>query len=237
MRVVVDRLRLARRQRLARRLALAGLAVLGLGLFVSLRAEPTRVYVGLAYATLMAGTVLSWSGVAMMNRWVAPPRPEAVLPAALGGLGAPWALYHWALPAAHVALAPWGLVVLHAVGHAGPAEVRGARWRDGRPLAARLLSFGRQPLRDPSRLVRWEVEALRRALAEREPALAEVPIDAVAVFLHPAARLVAVEPELPVVALGDLRGWLRAQGKGRRLPPADVRRLASALDALAAEGG
>jgi len=236
MRVVVDERRLASRRRLARRLSLAGLVVLGFGLFVSLTAEPTRPMVVLSYGALIAGTMASWSGVALMNRWVAPPRPELVIPAALAGLGPPFALYHFALPAEHVLVAPWGLVVLHVLDHRGAAAIRGSRWRDRRPLLARLLAFGRRPLRDPTRLVGWEVQALQRAIAEREPALGDVPIEAVAVFVHPSAMLDAEEPSLPAVVLGDLKAWLRARGKGRRLPPADVRRLTAVLDGLASDG-
>lgn len=237
MRVVVDERRLASRQRLARRLSFGGLVVLGAGLFVSLRAEPTRVYILLSYATLIAGTIASWSGVALMSRWVAPPRPEQVIPAAVGGMGAPWALYHWALPAEHVVVAPWGLLVLYPVNNAGAITIKGDRWRDGRSIVARMLSFGRQPLRDPSRVLGWQVDGLRAAVAEQEPTLADVSIETVAVFLHPRARLSVTEPSLPVVALAELKGWLRGHGKGRRMPPQDVRRLATVLDGLAAGDG
>jgi len=184
-----------RRRRLALALSLAGFAALVGGLFVG--GGGSR-WLAVAYGSLIVGSVLSWTGIALLDRWVAVPRPDAALAEALGGrpssggrsghvggsvgagkgssvaagsrrrvggaAAARWVVYNWCLPADHVIVAPWGLAVVSPINHTGPVEVDGKRWRDRRKPLIRLLSIGRRPLRDPSRLLEYEVRALRRAI-------------------------------------------------------------------------
>lgn len=203
-----------RRRRQALLCSTAGIAILVAGLFLNLKGR-----FGPAYLALLLGTIASWMGVVLADRWVALPRPNKVLEEGLRRCeGRLYHLYHWTLPPDHVLLAPWGLTVFHSVGHDGPALIDGSRWRDLRPLWRRLLRFARRPVRHPGELIALDVKALREALATCAPALAEVPIRAVVLFTHPQARLTrkAEEADLPVLLPSELDAW--AVGALKTLP-------------------
>ncbi len=231
MQVVVHEDLAMRRRRLARRMVLFGFIILIGGLFIG---SGDSRSLALSYGALIVGTILSWSGVALMDRWMLPPRPEIAIREAMAGSNAGWKLYHWVLGADHVALAPWGLTVIEPYNFDGPLTVHGKRWRDQRSIVRRLLSIGRRPVRDPSRLLDIQVEALRDDLRRHAPDLADVPIERVMVLTHPRAVLHAEDPNVPVMLAADLKRALRADFGHRPLKPADQRALRDALDAEAA---
>jgi len=226
----VDHVR--RRRRTAVRVALLGFGLLLGGLF--LNGPRTQL---LALLCLIGGTLASWMGIALMDRWVAVPRAEDALAGALAEAGPLFTLYNWALPAEHVVVAPWGLAVLHPFNTEGPLTVDGPAWRDRRALWRRLLAFGRRAIRNPRALVDADVAALRAAVAEADATLAAVPIAAVVVLTRPAMVLETGPrpPEPPAVTAADLRAWLRDEGRRHpALPPADGRRLQAVVAELAA---
>lgn len=221
----------ARRRRQALLCSGAGIAILVTGLVLNVRSQ-----FGAAYAALLLGTIASWMGVVLADRWVAIPRPDKVLQEGLKRCtGRPYHLYNWTLPPDHVLLAPWGLTVFHALGHDGPALIDGTRWRDLRPLWRRLLRFARRPVRHPGELVAMDVKALREALAAKDPALGAVAIDAVALFTHPQAKLTLRRQDeaLPVLQPADLDAWAAHALRDRpRLAPALRLRLEETLQTL-----
>lgn len=240
MKVVTNEALASRRRRQALLASMAGVSILIVGLLVNLRAagggQDARQQLMLAYAALVGGSVLSWIGVVLTDRWAGRPRGDEALEAGLKGAGAAYKLYNWVLPAEHVLLTPWGLAVFTVFNHEGPVAIRGKRWRDARPFYRRLLSFGRRAVRDPRGALRLETGALARALLERDEALGEVTIEGVALFSHPALRLSVQEPSLPVVTLTTLRDWLRQEAAEREsLSAGQRRRLQRALDEMAAE--
>jgi hypothetical protein len=224
----------ASRRRTARRLLWFGFAILAAGLFIGGSDMRTLV---LSYGALITGTILSWTGVALLDRWVMPPRAEDALGAALEGMHGGWKRYHWSLPgASHVLQAPWGLVIIDAFNFDGTVQVRGKRWRDARPLWRRLLSIGRRPVRDPRRHLQLEERLLRDALAAEAPDLGQtMPLEIVQVLTNPRASVDAEEPSTPILMGADLRRWLQRVPRHKALPPAEQRRLREALDALAAK--
>jgi hypothetical protein len=176
--------------------------------------------------------VASWIGMVLSDRWAMPPRADEALEASLKGAGAGFRLYNWTLPADHVLLVPWGLIVFVVFNHEGPASVRGDAWKDGRPVWRRALSLGRRPLRDPSRWLRLEVDALTNGLEVACDPPVDPPIQTVAVFSRPGIELEVEDPAIPVMRVEDLREWLRGDGRGANMPPSDRRRLERGLAAL-----
>lgn len=228
-----------RRRKQALLASMAGLSVLIVGLTANIGAMRTgsdsRYGIWIAYGALVAGSLLSWVGVVLTDRWVGRPRADEALAAGLKGAGPAYRLYNWCLPADHVLLAPWGLVVFAVFNHEGPIVIRGRRWRDARPLPRRLLAFGRRAVRDPSRLLAMETSALAHELLERDPEVGEMTIDHVVVFSSPRARVAAEEPSVPVVQVADLREWLRHEARREAMPIPARRRLERALQAIAEE--
>ena len=221
-----------KRRSIAVRVALLGFGLLLGGLFLnSPRTQPIALF------CLVAGTLASWFGIALMDRWVAVPRAEVALAAALSDAGPLFTLYNWAFPAAeHVIVAPWGLAVVHVFNTEGPIDIAGARWRDRRPLWRRFLAFGRRAVRNPSPLIDADIAAVRAALADADETLAAVPIAPVIVFTRPGLVLTTDAPSPMAVRDVELRGWLRDEGRRHTaLAPGEARRLKSVMADLAAE--
>lgn len=235
MKVVTNFALANRRRRQAMLLSIAGLAVLGLGLYLSLTRPLMIAY---AYAALVAGTLMSWLGVAMSEKWLRPPRADKALDKALKGAGRAFVLYNWSLSSDHVLMTPAGLVIVAVFNQEGAIAIRGDRWRESRPFWKRLFSLGRRPVRSPRRKLDLEVQALRDALAARDPELGldDVPIDVVAVFTYPGVEVTVEDPDLPAMRVDALRDWLRMGGRGQSLSPGRRRKLELALDGLARSG-
>jgi hypothetical protein len=233
MKITVHEALARRRRRQATLLSFAGIAVLLVGLYFNFQSD--RQLILYAYMALILGSLLSFLGVSLADQWVRPPRAEVALAEAMKGAGPAYALYHWALPADHVLLAPWGLVLFRVFNLDGSVTVRGDKWRDTRSLARKLFSLGRQPVRNPTRILAIEAGQLRTALAARNPALAEVPMQAVGLFTSPRIELTAEAAEPPALRADGLREWLRAEGRRAALPAATRRALESALESIAAE--
>ncbi|MBK6769726.1 MAG: hypothetical protein IPG72_12085 [Ardenticatenales bacterium] len=222
-----------KRRSLAVRVAVLGFGLLLGGLFLnSPRTQPIALF------CLVAGTLASWFGIALMDRWVAVPRAEVALAAALADAGPLFTLYNWALPAAeHVIVAPWGLAVVHVFSTEGPIDIDGARWRDRRPLWRRFLAFGRRAVRNPSPLIDADIAALRAAVVatgDANDALRNVPIIPVVVFTRPGLVLTTNAPTPMAVRATELRGWLRDEGRRQSaLAPGEARRLKGVVAGMA----
>lgn len=233
MKTVLNAALAARRRRQATLLSVVGIAVLLLGLYFNFQPGPQRVLY--AYFALLIGSVLSWVGVSMADQWVRPPRANDALAEVMKGASAAYALYHWVLPAEHVLLTPAGLILIRVFNIEGAVTVRGAKWRDARPFLRKLFSLGRQPVRNPERLLAEQAAALKSALVARDASLADVPMQPLGLFTNRRVELTVEEPQPLALRADALRDWLRADGKGVSLPPATRRALEAALDDLAAE--
>ncbi len=250
-RVLVNVRHASRRRKLAIQLTVVGFVILTAGLIFGSR-SPERLFLG--YGALVLGSIISWAGIAFLDRWVALPRQEDALAKALGatiedaehafatteGRGARigaarFTLYSWLLPADHVVAAPWGLAVLDVNAHDGPVEIDGARWKDRRPIFKRLFSIGRRPVRNPQRWLGHEIRALREAIAAADQSLADVPIEPAAVFARERTVINVTDAEPATMRVDELSAWLRLRSSAHpALVPAERRRLLEVLDGLAA---
>ncbi len=232
MKVVTNSRLMSSRRRMATVLSMGGLAVLTIGLYLSLRHPYLFIY---AYAALIVGTILSWVGVTMTDTWIRPPLADQALEKALKRSGRAFTLYNWALPADHVLLSPSGLTVMATFKQEGPVTVKGEKWREERPIARRLFSLGRRPVRNPGKLLELEAAGLEEALAAEDEEFADVAVRKVGVFTYPGVELSVEDPSVPAVTADELKDWLRAQDSPEQLTPARRRRLELLLDRLALE--
>lgn len=233
MKVVFNAPLARKRRRQATLLSMGGIAILFLGLYFNF--QPSRQLLLYAYMCLILGSLMSWLGVSMADLWLRPPRAEVVMGEAMKGAARSFALYHWALPADHVLLAPWGLTLFRVFNIEGAVDIRGERWRDARPLTRKLFSLGRQPVRNPERILSVEADQLRQALVAVDPTLSGVPMQLAGLFTHDGVRLAVEDPNLPVVRVDELREWLRTESKKPNLEPLERRALEAALDEVAAQ--
>lgn len=217
------------RRRQAALLSFGGLAVLGVGLLLNLRGSPNA-----ALVALVAGSVASWAGIVLTERWLRPPRIDDVLARGLARAGKAFVLYNWLLPTDHVLLGPWGLTVFVPCGSDGRVVIEHGSWRESRPLLRRLVTLGRRPLGRPRDKAAAEMSKLEDALVASLPDAEAVPVDAVALFTQPGVEIQGEDPALAAVRGDELTHWLREARKQPRLSNQRRRDVEKALDEMAA---
>jgi len=209
MKIVTNQKLIARNARIGTWSSLAGMVVLGIGLFISIKLPG---YIALSFVCLLLGILLSNVGLYNANRWVKRPRPDEVLTKTLKGFDRRYYLYNYVMPVNHVLLAPSGLFVIVARNHEGPISYAGGRWRQKFSLlrAFGLLGEGvGNPIRDAEK----DVRKVQKWLTREVPELAEVPIQPLIVFTNEKAELNVQDPPLPVLDPKGLKDYLRKAPK------------------------
>lgn len=210
MKAVTNEKRIARNAKIGTWSSLGGMAVLGIGLYISIQWQE---YLALSFVCLLAGIVLANVGLYSANRWVKRPRPDEVLTKALKGFDKRYYLYNYVLPADHVLLAPSGLFVIVARNHDGPIYYASGRWRHKFNLL-RVFGFLGEGVGNPARDADRNVRKMQKHLVKEMPELGEVPIQPVVVFTNEKAELHVQDPPLPVLDPKGLKDFLRKTSKG-----------------------
>ena len=226
------------RGRLGHIATLLGFATLIVGLYLTWQQPEMALY---AYVTLVPGFLLISYGNYTTIRWGTHPRVDEALGIALKSLDNKYQLFNYVkgLPTDNLLLTPSGLVVIEVRPYFGAFENKGGRWKRKRNLSGWLLMLGEGGLGNPSRDIQHGVKTVTDFLTTSlggEDA-AQIPVEGVVVFTHPRAVLTVDNPEVPVVAVKDLKPEvrrLRAQG---RLNTDLYRRLARVLHGTLGETG
>jgi hypothetical protein len=231
MQVITNERLIKNRARLGRVASFAGLAILILGLAISLSSQWLLV----SFGCLFVGFVLSQVGLYHANRWVKEPRPDQTLVKILKGFDDRYHLYNYVLKAPHVLLAPFGLCVINPKDQEGKIRCEGKKWRHkGSWRRAIFRLFGQEGLGNPTKEVRATAEKLRLFLAERLPG-EEVPIEEAIVFTNPQVDLEAENSDVPALDGKQLKVFLRNMSKERPIPGSQRRQLAEILAGEAPE--
>ena len=208
MKAVTNEKLIARNAKIGTWSSLGGLAVLGIGLYISIQWQE---YIALSFVCLLAGIVLSNVGLYNANRWVKSPRPDEVLTKALKGFDKRYYLYNYVLPVGHALLAPSGLFVIVARNHGGPIYYADGRWRQKFNLI-RAFGFLGEGMGNPIRDAEKDVRKMQKFLAKQGLEL-EVPIQSLIVFTNEKADLHVQDPPLPVLTPKGLKDLLRKSPK------------------------
>lgn len=136
--------------------------------------------------------------VRMTNMWIRQPRPEAVIPENLKGVGKNAVLYsYYHLPARHVLIAPQGVFAIVTRFQDGKFTVDGDRWQSQRSAVGRIFGLMRfDGIRNPSTDALLAAQHVQNLLKNIAP---EVKVQPVVVFTDPRVRLTIIEPGVPVV--------------------------------------
>lgn len=209
MRVKSDQPLIKVRVRLARAGSIAGLLILFSGLLLFLIPQG---YLW-SFLVVILGFIMGSIGNRQMNRWTVEPRADQALSRALRKLDDRHHLYNYLLPVEHLLLTPYGLFVLKVKRTDGHIRCIDDRWSRNFSLLRLLRGFAPEPLGNPTREVRREMERLRSYLSSRLPGQ-EVKVQGVIVFTEPEVKLEVKRASLPVLPLKSLRPYLRKAAQG-----------------------
>ncbi len=228
MRLIVNEGRISRGARLAKIGTVVGLGFLVAGLILSLAMQNSPLGLGLSFACLLLGLLVSSVGTLNLNRWVREPRADQALAQGLKGFDDRYRLYSYYLPAPHVLLSPMGLYVLSAMGQDGVIRYDGDKFR--RDFSAvRLFRFmAEEGLGRPFAEADAQVQALQNLL-DQHGVVEGVEIQNVVVFYSPRAELVISESPRPVTNAKGLKKALRKQQEAK-LSSAQYRQLCELFD-------
>ncbi len=226
MEVIRDEAKITRNRRISQIASFTGLAVLGVGLFISLQGNPEQFLV--QWIALLFGIIMWQVSMNFAHKYARSPRPDEVLDEGLKGAGFKGILYHYVMPAENVLLTRSGPIVLIPKPQSGKISVSGPdgnKWSRKGSMFKRLFSQ-EPPLGNPTRDAQYAIGQLVKFIEENAPELDEVPIGAIVVFLA-ATNEVTLDTKgssIPVVHVSALKKYLRKQ-LGRPLPPEQFKKL------------
>ena len=215
MKIVSNESLIQRNSRIGQITSLAGLLVLGGGLYISFQ-QPEQF--ALSWGALLLGFVLSQIGIYFGNRWGRRPRPDEILNAALKGLDKSYALYHYTAPASHLLVGPAGVWVLMPRHQIGTITYEKNRWRQrgGGVMMAFRKFFAQEGLGRPDLELQGEISGVQKIL-EKMYGEEAPPVQAALIFTNEAAELQADGAPVPTLASKKLKEFVRRKAKEKKL--------------------
>jgi hypothetical protein len=248
-----------RKESIGRRLSLAGLGILFIGLMASfvpswfpIDPESTDVsapvrflqqyWTWISFAALPLGFVCASFGSYFINRFARRrwpgtkgiARPDEVLERNMKGFDDKYAYFAWSLPANHVLVGPNGITVMAVRSDRGKVTVQGDKWREPFGLGRFFSVFAREGVGNPALELEDQIRKLR-VLVDQTPttkgeSAASVPIEPVAVFLNPEMQIALENPSIAVLRADQLKDHVRRRTKEVKVSPMLMR---SVIDHLA----
>ena len=209
--------------------SLAALAVLGVGMYISVRKPDQFLW---AVGALIVGFVMTQIGMSYSNRFGRKPRPDEQLDAALKGLPGETVLYHYVTPTPHVLVGPAGVWVLKTYHQRGTVTYAKSRWRlsGGGFMQAYMSVFGQEGIGRPDIDLQNEIGNLKKYLAKHMEE-SEIPeIQAALLFTNDEAVIDAPDAPAPTLKLKQLKDFLRQRAKDRPIGPLALEKVKQALD-------
>lgn len=212
MEIFTNESMIRRNARIGQISSIAGLVVLGGGMYISF-ARPELF--NLSMIALLVGFALSQVGIYFGNRWSRRPRPDEVLNQALKGLDGRFNLYHYRTATGHLLVGPAGVWVLM------PRAIRGTisydeeknRWKQkGGNLYLKI--FAQEGLGRPDLEVGGEVDAVTRYLKKLLPERELPPIQPALIFTNEKTEVEADNAPIPTLHVRKLKELIRKTAKG-----------------------
>jgi hypothetical protein len=241
MRVETNTTLVQRNRKIAQYLFFFSLAMLSLGflgtnarfLFTTLP-EDTLLVVELVLPAIIlpiafASTLFS---VRMTNLWVRQPRPEAVLPENLKGIGKHAVLYnYYHFPTRHVLIAPQGVFAIVTRFQSGEYTVNGDKWSAKRTLVGRIFAIFRMDgIGNPTADALLAAGQIKKTIETIAPS---VPVHPVVLFVDQRAKVTIQNPTVPVLRAQarlqpSLKDYLKGLPKTHMLTPEQIQAFEAA---------
>ncbi len=208
--------------------SLAALAVLGVGMYISIVRTDLFVY---ALVALLIGFTLTQIGMYMGNRYGRKPRPDEKLDAGLKGLPGEFTMYHYTTPASHLLVGPAGVWLLMPYHQRGKVAFKKNRWQmsGGGFLQSYMRIFGQESLGRPDIEIDNEIRGLRNYLAKH---MDETDIPEIRPLMVFTADDVEIEGEgatIPALKLKQLKDFIRQKAKESKFPVITITALNEVL--------
>jgi hypothetical protein len=244
------------KEKFGRRLSLAGLLVLMIGLVVNftpnwfppdqpaphaLGAFLQQYWTYISMVSLVGGFLLASMGSYYINRFARRrwpgskliERPDEVLERSMKGFDDKYAYFAYSLPAAYTLVGPSGITILAARSDKGRVVAQGEKWREPFSLGRIFTVFAREGVGNPARDIADQEQKLRELLARADDkvkdAFKEVPVNGAAVFLNQDVSLEVDNPAVPVVRADQLKDFIRKRAKDTKLQASTLRDLTEYL--------
>ena len=174
MKVIIDRQKISRRQRLANVASIGGLLILLASVVLPLI---NAAFTNYATILMVIGLAVAMLGVFYANRWVKKPRPEDRLDETLKSLHDTYRLYHYpALQCDHVLLTPGGVVVFETINLEGKFTYKDGRWKEKITLGRALRYLVEEHLGNPIRAAQGSAAYLQDLFSQQIPGGETVPV-------------------------------------------------------------
>jgi hypothetical protein len=207
---------------------LIALAVLGAGMFISVRRSDLFAW---SLVALVAGFVLTQVAMYYSTRFSRSPRPDEQLDAALKGLPGDTVIYHYMTPVPHVMVGSGGIWILEPRQQRGTVTYERNRWRlrGGGFMQSYMSIFGQEGLGRPDIDIAGDTESLKKFLSKRMDGAEVPPIQAALVFTNEAAEVDAPEAPAPTLRLKQLKEYMRQRVKERAIATPELQQVKAAI--------
>lgn len=229
MKIIKNEKLIERNGKIGNWISLGALAVLGIGMYLSLQKPEWFMY---ALLCLILGFTMTQIGMYMGARWGRSPRPDEKIDAALKGLHSDFNLYHYATPASHLLVGPAGIWVILPYHQGGKIRYDGKRWKlsGGGFLQGYMRIFGQEGLGRPDAEAQAEINMVKKHLEKNLGEFTSAPeVNALLVFTNESLELDAGDSPFPAMKLKQAKEFLRQQSKNRVLSAAEIDRIKEIL--------
>lgn len=235
MKVVTNEVLIAKRKKLAGRVATGAMLLLFAGLLTncySFRSGPgseinaTIYYLLLGF--LLTGFIAAVVSSNLVNRWVKEPRNDQVLSKVLKNFDNSHYLFNYTTNVPHVLLTPHKIFVIAARNHEGRIRCQGNRWQQPFKLR-RLFLFTEEGLGNPAAEAEGYVERLRKYLSGKGNGLTIPEIQPVVIFTNPNVELEVEGSTVPAMKGGALKQFVREESKGPSISAQERKTLIEVL--------
>jgi len=228
MKIIKNETLIKRNSKIGNWTSLAALAVLGVGMYISLTRTDLFVY---ALVALLIGFTLTQIGMYMGNRYGRSPRPDEKLDAGLKGLPGDYTMYHYIAPASHLLVGPSGVWMLMPYHQRGQVTYKKNRWQmsGGGFLQSYMRIFGQESLGRPDIEIDNEVNALKKYFTKQMDE-AQIPeIKPLIVFTHDEVELNAEATPVPAMKLKQVKDFIRQKAKEKPISQMQLAAIKAAL--------
>ena len=244
------------KETMGRRLSMAGLAILFIGLLSSFTPnwypldEPASNQFGrmmqqywtyISFVALPAGFIFASVGSYYINRFARRrwpdskniERPDEFLERNMKGFDDKYTYFAYSLPANYVVSGPCGILLFTVRSDKGRVTVNGDTWKEPFSLGRIFTVFAREGVGNPDRELQDQADKIRALLseasAENAALFSDVPINGAVVFLNSQVELELNSPSLPALRAKQVKDFMRRQTKEVKLPTATARVLSDYL--------